>query len=189
MHIPLWLRRITSVARKELLHILRDPMTLFFTLFIPICELFMLGYAIDTNVRHIATVVLDQAMTQESRTLLRRFETSDDFDVVAIVHSEAELSEAIIAGRARRFDPVTIAAVCFTEPEIVSAGLSPADVEGREDVMVAQFPFSAIGRALALEAGQLVLISRTASLSDVWIETAGAVVGSWIARRLCVRAG
>jgi dihydrolipoamide dehydrogenase len=68
--------------------------------------------------------------------------------------AQGEMVAEIIAGRARRFDPVTIAAVCFTEPEIVSAGLSPADVDGRDDVMVAQFPFSAIGRALALEAGE-----------------------------------
>jgi VanZ family protein len=39
--------------------------------------------------------------------------------------------------------------------------------------------------ALTLEAGQLVLVSRTASLSDVYVETAAAVVGSWLARRMC----
>jgi ABC-2 type transport system permease protein len=44
-------RRVSSVARKELIHILRDPMTLFFTLVIPVLELFILGYVIDTNVR------------------------------------------------------------------------------------------------------------------------------------------
>jgi len=43
--------------------------------------------------------------------------------------------------------------VCFTEPEIVSAGLGPDDVKGRDDVIQSVFPFSAIGRALALEAG------------------------------------
>ena len=43
------------MARKELIRILRDPMTLFFTLVIPIVELFVLGYAIDTNVRHVRT--------------------------------------------------------------------------------------------------------------------------------------
>jgi dihydrolipoamide dehydrogenase len=68
--------------------------------------------------------------------------------------AQGEMVAEVIAGRVRRFDPVTIAAVCFTEPEIVSAGLTPEDVEGREDVMVAQFPFSAIGRALAIEAGE-----------------------------------
>ena len=45
-------QRTYSVARKEFLHIIRDPGTLFFALFIPVLELFMLGYAIDTNVRN-----------------------------------------------------------------------------------------------------------------------------------------
>jgi len=39
--------RLISVARKEFLHIIRDLMTLFFTLFVPIVEMFLLGYAID----------------------------------------------------------------------------------------------------------------------------------------------
>jgi ABC-2 type transport system permease protein len=93
-------RRVFSVARKELLHILRDPMTLFFTLIIPILELFLLGYAIDTNVRHVRTVILDQAGTQESRQLLQRFENSEDFTIVARVFSDGELNRAIVAGTA-----------------------------------------------------------------------------------------
>jgi len=81
--------------------------------------------------------------------------------------AQGEVVAEIIAGRAqaasgraasdsaqeKRFDPVTIAAVCFTEPEIVSAGLGPQDVEGRDDVIQAVFPLMAIGRALAIEAG------------------------------------
>ena len=67
--------------------------------------------------------------------------------------AQGEVVAEIIAGHDKRFDPVTIAAVCFTEPEIVSAGLGPQDVEGRDDVITAMFPFMAIGRALALEAG------------------------------------
>jgi ABC-2 type transport system permease protein len=93
-------QRLYSVARKELIHILRDPMTLFFTLLIPILELFMLGYAIDTNVRHVRTVVLDQSGTQESRQLLQRFENSDDFTIVARVYSDEEMNRAIVAGSA-----------------------------------------------------------------------------------------
>jgi dihydrolipoamide dehydrogenase len=82
--------------------------------------------------------------------------------------AQGEVVAEIIAGRAqaasgraasdsakeKRFDPVTIAAVCFTEPEIVSAGLGPQDVQGRDDVIQAVFPLSAIGRALAIEAGE-----------------------------------
>ena len=72
MQLSPGMRRTLSVARKELLHILRDRQTLKMTLFFPVVELMMLGYAIDTNVRNIPTVVFDQAHTQESRELLRR---------------------------------------------------------------------------------------------------------------------
>src|SRR5205823_13727730 len=95
------LRRTASVARKELLHLLRDRSTLFFALFIPIVELLMLGYAIDTNVRHIRTAVFDQARTQESRELLRDFTNSEDFTIVEEVFSDEELSRSIVAGRTR----------------------------------------------------------------------------------------
>jgi ABC-2 type transport system permease protein len=94
-------QRVTSVARKEFLHIVRDPATLFFALFIPVLELFMLGYAINTNVRNIPTVVLDQLNNQDSERLLRRFETSDDFRIVRQVYSEKALNQAIVAGKAK----------------------------------------------------------------------------------------
>ena len=68
--------------------------------------------------------------------------------------AQGEVVAEIIAGHDRIFDPVTIAAVCFTEPEIVSAGLGPNEVAGRDDVIQSVFPFAAIGRALAIEAGE-----------------------------------
>lgn len=68
--------------------------------------------------------------------------------------AQGEMVAEIIAGHKRRFNPATIAAVCFTEPEIVSAGLSPADAARQGvDVVVGQFPFSANGRALTMDAG------------------------------------
>ncbi len=80
--------------------------------------------------------------------------------------AQGEVVAEILAGHDKRFDPVTIAAVCFTEPEIVSAGLGPNDVEGRDDVIQAVFPLMAIGRALAIEAADdggfvRVLASKT----------------------------
>ncbi len=94
-------RRLRAVARKELLHIVRDPTTLFFAVFLPVLELFLLGYAIDTNVRHVRTVVFDEARTQESRTLLLRFTNSEDFRIVGEVFTDRELAEALVSGRAR----------------------------------------------------------------------------------------
>jgi ABC-2 type transport system permease protein len=101
MSAVLSLRRTASVARKEFLHMFRDPGTLFFALAIPLLQLFMLGYAIDTNVRHIRTVVLDACRTQESRALLRQLENTDDFDVVEQVERDEDLRQRIVAGKAR----------------------------------------------------------------------------------------
>ena len=95
------LGRLRSMARKEVLHILRDRTTLFFALFIPVVQLTILGFAIDTNVRHVRTMVYDQARTQESRVLLQRFENSEDFRIVGEVFSDLDLTESLISGRAR----------------------------------------------------------------------------------------
>jgi len=68
--------------------------------------------------------------------------------------TQGEMVAEIIAGHKRRFHPASIPAVCFTEPEIVSAGLLPGDVSIKtEDVITAIFPFSANGRALSMEGG------------------------------------
>jgi ABC-2 type transport system permease protein len=95
------LQRIVSVGRKELIHILRDPTTLFFSLFIPIIEMFMLGYAINTNIRDVRTVVFDQCKTQESRVLLQRFINSNDIRFLAEVYSDDEMHQWIVSGKAR----------------------------------------------------------------------------------------
>ncbi len=68
--------------------------------------------------------------------------------------AQGELVAENISGLNRAFDPVAIPAVCFTEPEIVSVGLTPADAkELGIDTIVEKFPFAAIGKALAMEAG------------------------------------
>lgn len=95
------LLRTFSVARKELLHILRDPQTLFFTIFVPVMELFALGYAIDTNVRNVRTVFVDHAGTQESRQLIERFENARDVKVIARAFSDTEARQMIVAGKVR----------------------------------------------------------------------------------------
>lgn len=68
--------------------------------------------------------------------------------------AQGEMVAEIIAGQRRRFDPVAIAAVCFTEPELVGCGLSPEEAKARGfEVIVGQFPFAANGRSLAMQAG------------------------------------
>lgn len=68
--------------------------------------------------------------------------------------AQGEMVAEIIAGQRRRFVPAAIPAVCFTDPEIVVAGLSPDDaaVAGL-DCISAMFPFAANGRAMTIESG------------------------------------
>jgi ABC-2 type transport system permease protein len=94
-------RGLIPICRKEALHIVRDRGTLFFALLIPMLQLFLFGFAIDTNIRQIATVVFDESNTQESRQLLQRFAASDVFAFRGSVVSKDELYQAIQAGRAR----------------------------------------------------------------------------------------
>ncbi len=67
--------------------------------------------------------------------------------------AQGEMVAEIIAGQRRVFEARSIPAVCFTDPEIVTVGLSPDEARkaGRE-VLTAQFPFQANGRALTLAA-------------------------------------
>jgi len=68
--------------------------------------------------------------------------------------TQGEMVAEIIAGHKRRFNPASVPAVCFTEPEIVSAGLLPGDEAAKgKDIVTAIFPFSANGRALSMDAG------------------------------------
>jgi ABC-2 type transport system permease protein len=93
-------RGLLPVCRKELTHIARDRGTLFFAAFIPILQLVLFGFAIDTNIRQVPTVVLDESRTQESRRLLDRFTNSDVFTIRYAAIDDNELYGAIRAGKA-----------------------------------------------------------------------------------------
>ena len=67
----------------------------------------------------------------------------------------------IIAGHRRRFDPASIAGIVFTDPEVVVAGLLPDEAKAAGyEIMTAQFPFAASGRALTLEGGEAGRFAR-----------------------------
>jgi len=67
--------------------------------------------------------------------------------------AQGEMVAEIIAGMRRRFDPIAIPAVCFTEPEIVSVGIAPDEAPQDVELITGHFPFQANGRALSMEAG------------------------------------
>lgn len=67
--------------------------------------------------------------------------------------AQGEMVAEIIAGHRRRFAPMAIPAVCFTDPEVVVAGSTPEEAAAQGlDCQVASFPYAANGRAMSMEA-------------------------------------
>jgi dihydrolipoamide dehydrogenase len=66
--------------------------------------------------------------------------------------AQGEMVAEIVAGHKRSWDKRAIPAVCFTDPEIVSIGLSPEEAKARNiEVKTGLFPFAANGRAMTLQ--------------------------------------
>jgi ABC-2 type transport system permease protein len=89
------LRRLWAVARKESIHIRRDPRSLFLAIGIPMLMLLMFGYALTLDVDRVAFVAWDQSGTPESRELLARFTATRYFDFRGSVDHYAQLERAI----------------------------------------------------------------------------------------------
>jgi dihydrolipoamide dehydrogenase len=65
--------------------------------------------------------------------------------------AQGEMVAELVAGKRRSFVPAAIPAICFTDPEVVSVGLSPTEAAATHDVINASFPFAANGRAMTIE--------------------------------------
>jgi len=143
--------RILPIMRKEFIQIRRDPRTLAIMLMVPALQMFLLGYAVTTNVDHIATVVYDQAMDAQSRGFIRAFTNTEYFTLVGHVSSLREARDAIDGG---------VAKVAFVIPPDFSRNLDagrPAQVQMMVDgsdpntASTALFTATAIGQAKAAE--------------------------------------
>jgi len=93
--------RIWSIVFKEFIQIRRDPRTLAIVLVMPLMQLILFGYAINTTVDHITTIVLDQAHDAQSRGFLNSFFNTGFFDPVGQAASLEQVRQAIDAGTAR----------------------------------------------------------------------------------------
>ncbi|MGE5418035.1 MAG: ABC transporter permease [Acidobacteriota bacterium] len=93
--------RIMAIMKKEFLQIKRDRMTLAIVLMIPLIQILLFGYAIQTEVKHIPTVVFDQSLSQESRDMLESFTASGYFDIQYVAGSYSDVNRMIDKGDAK----------------------------------------------------------------------------------------
>ena len=92
--------RFWPMLWKEFIQIRRDRLTLGMILVLPASQLLLFGYAIQTDVRHLPTVVLDESRTSESRALVTTLMNSGVFDPAGEVADRATARRALDAGTA-----------------------------------------------------------------------------------------
>jgi ABC-2 type transport system permease protein len=95
------LERPVAIAWKELLQLRRDRLTLAMMVALPLLQLMLFGYAINTDVRHMPTVVFDQDGSAASRSLVARMQATGFYDVLGQVRGYDEVERALRTGVAK----------------------------------------------------------------------------------------
>jgi ABC transporter DrrB family efflux protein len=95
------LRGLGAIVYKELRQVRRDPATLFLALLIPVVQLSIFGYAIDTEIRDIPTIVVDRARTRTSRAFTEALGATGTFRVLGEASDRDEALSRMRAGEAR----------------------------------------------------------------------------------------
>jgi ABC-2 type transport system permease protein len=93
--------RLLAIAWKELVQLRRDRMTFGMMVGLPIMQLMLFGYAINTDVRHMPTLVYDQDHSVEARDFVARMSITGFYDIIGHVHDYDEIERALRQGRAR----------------------------------------------------------------------------------------
>jgi len=94
------LRRLSAIARKEWIHVLRDWRSLFLTIAIPMVLILLFGYALNMDLRNVPTVVWDQSRSSQSRDLLNLFDGSPYFSINKYCDNYRDIVSALDSGRA-----------------------------------------------------------------------------------------
>ena len=91
----------SSILVKEFIHLRRDRTTLVIALMLPLLQMILFGYAINFDVRHIQTVVVDLDNSRESHEYLEELRAGQYLDFVAFVQSPDMAATMLRDGRAR----------------------------------------------------------------------------------------
>ena len=93
--------RLLGIIAKEFIHLKRDMFALVLALGVPVAMLFIFGWAINTDVKHVPTAVFEQSGSAEARSFLEGMANTQYFDVRYWVASHRELARLIDQGTAK----------------------------------------------------------------------------------------
>src|ERR1051325_11404635 len=145
--------RFWPMFRKEFIQMRRDRLTFAMMVGIPVLQLLVFGYAIQTDVRNLPTVVLDQSRTPESREIVQALENTGNFRIVtwgdgwpavdrALARGDApaaivvsyENPRALARGQTATLQVIVDASDPLTSQSAIAAAAAVADCGGRESL-------------------------------------------------------
>ena len=94
-----FLSRTWAVLVKEFIQLKRDRVSFAMIIMLPLIQLLLFGYAINTNPRHLPTAVLLQENSDLGRSILAALKNTDYFHVIERPRTEAELDEMLASGK------------------------------------------------------------------------------------------
>lgn len=93
--------RLKALLIKEFIQMRRDRLTFGMMIVLPIIQLLLFGFAINTDVKHLSTIVFNQSLSQDSRELLDSFIASEYFDIKYAAKNYNEVNHYIDMGKAK----------------------------------------------------------------------------------------
>lgn len=93
--------RIRHMLIKEFIQVFRDPKMKGIIFAMPIIQVMVFGYAVTTDVKHVALAIFDRDSSQMSRDLVARFVASEYFDVAAYIQDDKQAKGLIDRGEAQ----------------------------------------------------------------------------------------
>ena len=92
-------RKTWAMLVKEFIQLKRDRVSFAMIIMIPLVQLLLFGYAINTTPRNLPTAVLMQERSDLSRSILAALENTKYFQVTQLPHSEAEVDQLLASGK------------------------------------------------------------------------------------------
>ena len=171
-------QRLAALSRKEVTQLLRDRRGLIFIFGLPLIQLFLYAYAVNTTVYHIPLAVVDQSHDRKSREFIQALVVSQYFDLKLQAQSEKEVIDAIDRGQVRagllippnfaadtdRGGTTVLMLLDGSDSASVSSGYSSASLIGQNyglQLMAEQLQRKGIRSTMAASASALPITTAT----------------------------
>jgi ABC-2 type transport system permease protein len=150
--------RIVPLLRKETLHILRDPRSLYLAVGLPLVMLILFGYAINFDIKHIPIGIIDEDNTSVSRAFISHLHSSEYFDIRLLSRNYSGLERLLDEGKVK---------ILITLPSFFSRDLAKG-----EDVPIQLLIDGSDSNSALIAMGNLAKFIQTFS-SNLVLQVAG----------------